>query len=190
MTLKKEELIFVVLVLFVLNMNTWRVSAEITLHENSSNIETSYVENDFVKGRINVSINKEENNQFTSNFRGGINLYDLLKNLSLSYTCDPENCKDTYSASNGATEKNINILNKKIVGFLFNGNIQSIDTFIFNLSDAGGGQQSCENQINLDLFNDGSIDFMNVLPSGDVCASRPKGDGCFEDDENKTLANI
>ncbi len=188
MVIKKKLFVLVVLLLTFLNL--LNVQAEVTVDKNSSVIETSYTEGEYVKGRINISFSEDENKRFTSSFEGGTKLYDLLKNSSASFSCDPINCKDTFSATAGTISKEFSLVNGKKIGFLFNGKIENINTFLFNLSDVFGGKNSCENQINLDLFADGSVDFVNYAPSNEVCASKPKGNRCFEDDEPKSLSVI
>src|SRR3970040_1105353 len=109
---RKRGVILILLALFFFSLGS--VDAESTFHKNSSSIEKKYAEGEYVKGRVNMSFTEQENKRFASNFRGGIKLYDLLNNLSLRYTCDPKNCRDTYSISSGSVSKELNSVNKKL----------------------------------------------------------------------------
>ena len=185
---KKELIILIVALLLIVSLNINLVNAEFTFDKNSSSIEKSYAEGDYVRGRINMSFTEQENKNFMSNFNGGIGLYDLLNNSGLSFACNPKNCKDTYNAESGAATKSFSAVNNKLFGFVVSGGtLDKIDGFRFNITDSTG-QSSCNNQINVDLFNDGTIDFYNTKSSGEVCGS--KGYGCFESDEIKVDADI
>ncbi len=185
---RKELIVLIVTLLLIVSLNINLVYAESTFYKNSSSVEKNYVENDYVRGTINMSFINHENKNFISNFNGGISLYDLLKNLSLSFVCNPKNCKDTYSALSGTATKSFNALNNKLLGFVVSGgSVSSIEGFKFNITDSTG-QSSCNNQLNVDLFNDGTIDFYNTQSSGEVCGS--KGYGCFDVSKSSGNSNI
>src|SRR3989344_5013932 len=188
MKMKKERIILIVTLLLIASLNINLVNAESTFDKNSSFIERNYAEGDYVRGKVNMSFTAQENKNFINNFNGGISLYDLLSNSSLSFSCSPKNCKDTYNAESGATTKNFNALNNKLLGFVVSGgSVNSIESFRFNITDSTG-QSSCNNQINVDLFNDGVIDFYNNKNSGEVCGS--KGYGCFDKSKSSGNSNV
>ena len=183
----KREILIVLVLLLMFSAATQATS---TINTNSSTIEKKYAEGEYVKGRVNMSFTAQENKRFTSNFSGGIYLYDLLSNLSANFWCNPKNCKDTYSAQSGAESKEFSLLNNKTVGMrISGGKIEEIQNFVFNISDLNS-QTSCTNQVRIDLFDDGVIDFYNTKASEEVCQTTPKKYGCFESSEDLQISDI
>src|SRR3989344_4288816 len=81
------------------------------------------------------------------------------------YICDPVNCKSYYVSHSGATGKGISLDDDEdLYGFKIKENklIRSVEDLEFNVDVFANA--SCYNQVFIDLFNDGSVDFYNNKP--------------------------
>ncbi|MBI2452528.1 PKD domain-containing protein [Candidatus Pacearchaeota archaeon] len=177
---KKGVLVFFIAVIFLISFST----AEFNFDEDYT-LESTYAEGDYVRGEIIMNFTNQENSEFTSNFKGGTNLYDLLLNTSYQknsdFTCAPVGCKDDYETdSDGLETQTFSLENKKLYGFRLSVNkLNDINNIKFNVtSDVG---ESCQNQLSVDLLNDGKIDFQNNKYVDQTCGE--KNYGCFKDDE-------
>jgi PKD repeat protein len=186
----KKEIFFVCLSL-VLMISI--VSASFEVDENSSQIETSYSEGEFVRGDAMMSFSWHENKKFTSNF--GENGKDLLDTLlesgfssGVDFDCNPSNCEDNYQTIGSAsTTVNFNTGQKKLYGFKMVGNdVGDILKFDFNITSGAGA--SCSNQISVDLFNDGIVDFYNSKNTSTACGAQDFG--CFKGADAEGFAII
>ncbi len=165
------------------------VSASYVFEKNSSTIEKDYVENDFIRGKIKISVENEINPMLKGNFGGGMNVYDVFKKggkvAGKDYTCSPVSCKESYSKADGdsgSLEKDISLsTQKKIYGFEITGQSVVIKDIKFEID--GSGEITCENQANIDYLNDNSTDYFNMKSSGIVCQSKNESYGCFSTSE-------
>lgn len=163
------------------------VSASIGLGSPNSSIETVYGASQNITGWINISINSESLGSFFNDPEGNsINLSEMLKkNVAYSYSCTPADCKEDYSAATPEQTKTMALApgSSKIYGIRLTGDISSIDSFKFTLeSDA---ISSCTNQVEVDVLDDSSVDFINKNSLGLGICSSTKNYGCF--DATKTL---
>jgi len=196
----KQQVFFAIIVLvFMISLG----SASFEVDENSSYVQTSYLQGDFVRGILNMSFSNEKNSDFTSGFEGGISLIDLLNESNyvadIDFTCVPSSCETDYDVLPGTLGDTqvLNLDNKILYGF------QITDTtllervksngfkfFIDVDENSPGAGATCENQLYIDLFDDGTIDFYNTNPKLDgVCVDRVswpnhgKNFGCFDENE-------
>lgn len=173
MKIKRDVLCYFVLVMLI-------GLASATLNFGGVDLEYNYEGGEFAKGSLNISFSNQENGEFTSNFEGGIDLANLLENsdydVGSDYTCVPTNCKDDFSSSNGEIAKVVDLEDEKIIGFSLDGTNVLAENFNFDLSS--DVQASCINQLTIDLFNDGEINFFNNNYIDTACGV--KNYGCFE----------
>ena len=85
----------------------------------NNNIEKSYSGGDKIKGKINISFQKEPvNSILNSNFEGEITLIELLKKNSFSevkdYNCSTINCASQYIAKNQINDISLETGERKI----------------------------------------------------------------------------
>lgn len=190
MELKKRNLgIFLALIcaLFLISF----VSSSISIGKPSHLIEEKYGASQNIMGWINVSISDESvNSTFKDSLSNEISILDLIKlNPGIIYSCIPLDCGSDYVASNGKTEKSLTKQEgTETYAIMFSGNIISVNSVRFNLS-ATNIQPSCNNQIEVDLFDDGIIDFSNTKADTTICPGY-KRYGCFNTTGNFELATI
>ncbi len=179
--MKKRFLFFSIAFLLVLSSSFLLASFE--KGDSESSIDYSYGPEGIISGWINMSFEEEPvDSSFIGNV--GTNSYEItLKEVlensqGYSYSCDNENCDSYYSEgpSNKSKEFNLNKGNSKIMGFYFNDeNIKGVENISFNIeSDA---LKNCVNQIEIDLFDNGEVDFVNQKSSSGICESSY---GCFD----------
>lgn len=183
----KEGIVPVIFVFAALILFAGQAKAVFSINANSSFIEPSYLEGEFVRGRINVSFSQQDNADFTGNFKGGADLSEVLRAMNLTaadYSCDPINCESDYSAAEhtGAETQDLELGDKNIYGFVINQKFLGIANNGFRFNVTANAIASCTNQIAVDLFDDGSVDFYNTQATGD-CVLEPENYGCFDADE-------
>ncbi|MFH1585272.1 MAG: PKD domain-containing protein [archaeon] len=183
------------LVLFGFILLLGVVSASFDLGNKSYSIQESYGPGDDIIGWINISFDNEPSNSMFKAFDNEISLYDLLKtnsNKNYDYEC-PGDCTAEYVAGNGNQTKtfdNTDVLGSNIFGLKLEGEIESISSIRFNITSTA--VKDCYNQLTIDIFNDGVIDFGNNKSSGSACPSQIDK-GCFNESKtmsSKTIENI
>ncbi|MFH1802635.1 MAG: PKD domain-containing protein [archaeon] len=172
---------------------------------NSSFIYEEYLDGDVVAGLLNISFDGQDNLDFTSSLGyKKVKLLDVLHGMNLTsprdYSCEPLNCESRYQAYSGREDKPISIgEEKELYGFKIKEN-EPVEitgrndlTFTVEVNDP---VVDCENQLFIDMFNDGTIDFYNNQLRGDDpeevgdCGSffYPGGvnrhRGCFDPDDS------
>lgn len=187
----KKSVLIVLLVLafsvFVLFHDS--VLADVSLGNQSHSIETKYAPGEELKGWINISIEDEESDAlFETNSGSSARLIDVLKINNANYTCSTSDCESDYSVQGGGEEAKNIFLNKgekKIFGFKLTGNINKINSIGFEIeSDA---LDSYVNQLEVDLLNDGVLDFMNNKTGSNI---HDADYGCFDISESASTATL
>ena len=168
------------------------------IKKNSSFIDENYLEGDVISGILNMSFDKQENVYFTNSLdKHKIKLLEVFDAMNLTkgedYICDPVNCKSYYVSHSGATGKGISLDDDEdLYGFKIKENklIRSVEDLEFNVDVFANA--SCYNQVFIDLFNDGSVDFYNNKPykgslgnCGDTFyPGKNRNEGCFDEEED------
>jgi len=177
-----KKFIFLVLIAVLLTIGIF-VSASYELKDKKYEIQESYNKGENIKGWINISFSNESAvSVFSDGIGNSISLIGLLKtDLRHKYSCAPNNCESSYSATAPGTSKQI-ILNageEKLIGFVFDQNIDSIENF--SLSIISNAVKSKDNQLKIDLFNDGTNDIGNTKTYNQTEEwSAPKDFACFD----------
>ena len=139
----------------------------------SVNLTNSYSASESLKGWINISLSNEPSDSILSFKKGStiigeFSLYEVLNKNSdtllkdFFYTCSPSSCEDGYSSSSGSTTKtfNLGVNQNQTVGFRLQGSyIPMIYSLSFNVNS--NAPESCSNQLSVDVFDDGFIDWTN-----------------------------
>ncbi len=153
-------------------------------------IGTIYPRDTYLSGWVEISFeNQSLNSIFSDSLNNNVSLKETLSKFSnYSYSCQDNNCEMSYSATGASTTKNfnLNVDEEKFMGIVFTGNIEEIKSINFNLtSDA---TESEENQIRIDILNDGKIDVGNTKIG--IGTSSETNYGCFKDDETLEEINL
>ncbi len=174
-------------------------AADFSIRKNSSYIDGNYLEGDVVSGILNMSFDRQENVYFTNSLNDQkIRLLDVFNAMNLTkgsaYTCDPVSCLSYYAALNGETAKRITLgEEKRTYGF----RIKESDRIVSNFDELEFWvdvyvSQTCWNQIYIDLFDDGKIDYYNTKPRAGslTCGSvfypiTLKNRGCFDEEDSE-----
>ncbi len=180
-----KKLVMISLFLLIVLVLTSVISASFEIGNLSHSIDKQYGPLDYIRGWINISLDNEPANSVFEDSEGNsISLIDLLKkNTDFDYSCIPVNCESGYSASNGESTKsfNLGIGESKIIGFKFNEDITIINSVNFSVESTA--TQACYNQLEIDVFNDGTTEFGNDKISYSDC-SFLKSYGCFNESKN------
>lgn len=166
--------------LFVFFMSTYMVSATYNIQNYS--IDKFYTGGELIRGKINMSFNKQPSNTlFTSNLDGNITLIDLILNSSYAvgedFNCSISNCLKSYSIdSQPITSLEINADSTKIVGFKITGKDIVLSDVKLNVkSDAA---PSCSKQADFDVLNNNENIFQNYKFTNETCDVE-KSYGCY-----------
>ena len=158
----------------------------------NNNIAKSYSGGDKIKGKINISFQKEPvNSILNSNFEGEITLIELLKKNSFSevkdYNCSTINCASQYIAKNQINDISLEPGERKIFGFKLSGRDIEIKSAKFSLS--GNSAATCYGQFLIDTLDKNETYIQNYKYVGVPCGNRQYG--CFDNSvENYDLATI
>ncbi len=188
--MNKRAVIFLFLICFVLIINS--VSATLLIGNSSHLIEKKYGASQNIIGWINVSVNGENASAaFKDSLGSEISLIGLLKqNPHVNYSCKPNNDCEKYYTSGGESNGVLTGNGDTIIGMFLTGNIVKINSIKFDLRVSGDEiPPSCTNQLRVDIFNDGVIDFSNNNSDSGVC-SGTKSYGCFDMEANSELFTI
>ena len=156
-------------------------------------VEKDYSGGELLKGEFNMSFSNQTNLNFTSSLGGTRSLLDVLQGSFVrgnDYTCRPSNCMSDFSAASGQTSKTISLSGNEVkkFGFVFSGNDVSVRNNEFNLRVVSDASQSCVNQVSIDLFDDGEVDFFNDKYVDELCGV--KSYGCFDKEDSSGEAEI
>jgi PKD domain len=146
--------------------------------------KTSYGPGQTVEGWVNISFSNEFSNSDLEDSRGNsIELFELLNTTNYDYSCSPSDCTSDYSAINSELTKSFELVlgNSLLLGFEFNEDIQSINFVSFNLQSSAVA--SCNNQLKVDVFNDGIIDVGNSVAGSSFCYTA-NDYGCFDNTQS------
>jgi hypothetical protein len=177
---------FIVLLGILLAFNLVAAEYDIT----DSSFGTVYPQNTYLSGWIDISFeNQSLNSIFSDSLDNEISLEQMLnKSPNYIYSCQNNNCEISYSSKNPSTTKSFSLGNdnEEFMGIVFTGNIEEITSVKFNLSS--NALESEENQIRIDILNDGKIDAGNTKVGTQI--SNKENYGCFDDDELLEEVNI
>ena len=172
---------FFVLVVFLFPLAAATVSLD------NSSIDGEYFDESSLTGWVNLSFQNEDIDlelvsKFDDVVKDKIRVVDFLENNSLSFTCNPIDCENNYVASGGEASKSVSLADdKKIYGFKLSGNGIDISDFSFDLESSAGS--SCENQLAVDLLDDGVVDWINDQYVFESCGEKI-GSSCYGSEFN------
>lgn len=155
----------------------------------SGNLTKSYyAPNEDIKGEINLTlVDSPTDLSFTDNFGNQISLIDLIRADSgltegSSYSCNVKGCGSMFEAFNSEESKSfyLNSGEEKVIGIKFVGDLLDIKNVSFDISS--NAEESCFNQLEIDLLNDGNFEKGNKNSGSSFCSFM---NGCF----NSSLSN-
>ncbi len=160
---------------------------------NNSKIDTNYGPGGILSGFINISLqNQPSNSIFSTSLNKNISLINLLRNNSNNFVCNNPNCLDRYKSKNGATNKtfHLNYGEEKTISFLITTNsfISSITNLSLDVS--ASNSPSCINPLEIDILNDGKVDWQSDKFGSDFVCSYQTGTGCFDTNTDSSSAII
>jgi len=174
-----------VALVFVLILLASVVSASFIIGDLSSDIKEEYAPGEEVRGWINISLDNEEaDSLISSNFEGEINLKAFLIENSAEYSCIPSDCEEDYSVMNGEETKifSLNYGEEKLVAFQVYGQVEDISELKFDVTV--NNPDSCINPLEIDIINDGDVEWSSGIVGSDYVCSQGAGRGCFKSEES------
>jgi len=167
----------IIFLLFAVNF----ASALFSLGNPAYSIEKSYGSGENVRGWIDIKLENEDSESLLSSSTGAnIPILEVAKEVAgLKYSCNPTDCKKSYTLSDKSLKQSFTLGNNEsaIVGINLTGNISSIISF--NISISSDALEGCQNQLDIDFFDDGTNEIKNTKYSSAVC-SGTKDYGCFK----------
>lgn len=164
------------IVIVIIFLSIGLASAAQTYNVSSYSVLDSYSGGETIKGSINISFTEQPNKNITSSLGGSLSLLNFLNSSDVDFICTPDDCSNGYSASNGEESKSFILDDEKLFAFSIKDYYDVLTkTFEFNISGDRGS--SCDNQIYVDLLNDGYVDFYNDGYVDVACSQ--KNYGCF-----------
>jgi len=144
-------------------------------------IEKIYGPNFNLTGWINISFTDESlGSMLEDNFGNSITLEKFLEiNPSYIHSCNPQNCGEDFSSSNGEAVKVVSLSSGEtgLVGFVLTGDIVSISSITFDV-ESDGDENSCISPLKLDFIDDGIIESQSEILVDEICSSE-NDYGCF-----------
>jgi len=163
------------------------VSLVFGISAGKSHINTDYNTGEFLSGGINVSFNNDlasgrldavfsRDDGYSKESFSKQTLKQVLDQNAIAYTCNPSNCFDDYSMFDASSDKSIVINNgEKIIGFKMTGNNVQFQGLSFSID--ASNPPNCRSPLQIDLFDDGIIDWQATKMTEDY--SCYTGTGCF-----------
>ncbi len=127
-------------------------------------INENYYDEDFLKGSLNISFDNRINENLKIHFSNGdsskINVVDFIDANNITYTCEPLGCKEDYEIKGEKfNSKSFELDDEKLVGFELLG--KGIELNNFELGLESDVRSSCENQLVIDMGDDGNVNWVN-----------------------------
>lgn len=176
----KISLSFILMLFLLLNFLT----ASFQKGNPLSNVKSSYAYNENLVGWINLSIVNESNSKYFFFNNQNITLKTLLEANELiagaDYTCSNSLCEDDYQTSDiGFATKEITLASEEraLLGFkiINSQDFSSLKNLLLGINSSAA--ESCNNQLQIDLLDDGIIDWENKKVSNNFCIE--KNYGCY-----------
>ncbi|MDP4039832.1 MAG: hypothetical protein Q8P57_04620 [Candidatus Pacearchaeota archaeon] len=148
----------------------------------NNNLIANYSGGEKIKGSVNISFDDSPaGGLLTSNFEGEISLKDFFNvntmTLGEDYECNTPDCENGYASEGQASGLGIQG-DEKIVGFKVSGQDVQITSAEFRITS--NAVSSCENQIFIDILDDGEDYFLNNKKDvNNVSCGISYTSGCF-----------
>ena len=176
----KKFIVFGLIIFFSL-FSISLVNAFFGLESNFDLNKEIYAPSEKITGTMDFElINQESDDYITAEVNGkqhSRNIYELLEDSNANFTCNPEECEDSYSTSASSVHE-ITLLGnaENYIGFKIAEPVSGITSIvepglIFNLMPAETFQNYCgEIPVEIDILDDGVIDWVHDSP-GTYCGN-------------------
>ena len=146
---------------------------------NTHTLQKTYSIGEILKGSMNIGFNDTLGETLLTAFSSNISLQEFLDANNAVYSCEG-GCNQEYSISNALPSRtfSLNYTEEKIIGFKISGQINEIEAFSFDVSS--NAAKSCENPLKIDLFDDGSLEYISEEASNDFNCLPYDIFGCFD----------
>jgi len=147
-------------------------------------IENIYGPGGDIRGWIDLTLNETPGGTLLTGFNTSITLKEFLYNNDADYSCVPEDCEKAYSTvgvSNSTQEFSIDFGESKLIGVRLTGEVGAISDLSFDVSSNAG--KSCVYPLEIDVLDDGVVDWIVDKGSNDFSCTMYKPFGCFEESD-------
>lgn len=169
---KGLKFVFLIFFIFLVNVSAYEIG-------NPKLIVNPVGANQLINGYLNISLkNDSSQSKIKAEILGTgkysiLEILEILNKTNINYDCWYNNIKVTcdkvfYVKS---TNENISGSGEKFIGFNLNGENVNVQDLSFVISGENNQQDSCGNiPLIIDLFIDGSIDYLYINPSDSNCS--------------------
>jgi PKD repeat protein len=156
----------------------------------TADIKESYSSGEKISGWINISLDKEPaDSLISSDFEDGVSILELLENNLGDYSCIPSDCEDRYTSTNPEQSKLFTLdYGEKIISLKVQGKLNSVDSLSFDISV--DNDETCLSPLEIDILNDGIIEWKAKQTSSNFGCIYEGGVGCFNVSEILNSAPI
>ena len=162
-----------------------------SINVSNYSLVTNYNGGQLIDGWINMSFKNQTNLNFTSSFGTSLDLLNLFNLLELDkdidYSCIPGDCGPGYNYNNAESSKSFSPNNSSLFGIIFE-NENDVEIKDIKMHISSDVSKSSLNQLSIDLFDDGTIDFFNNNFVDEAYMDRKYG--CFNSSGGTTDLNI
>ncbi|MFC1710836.1 PKD domain-containing protein [Nanoarchaeota archaeon] len=192
----KSRVFLVLMGLFLLFVSLSFVIADFDMGKKSHKLDSTYIGvGESILGWINISFDSEPgDSEFIDSWGNKISLLNLLRSdVALvegdDYECSLDDCASDYFATNPNAQKILSLSadDEKVLGFKFTDDLTAIDSVKFTVVSNAG--PACENQLKIDIGDDGTIDKGNNKGSSTICGAS-KSYGCYDPSSNTNEYSI
>tara|TARA_Y100000310_G_scaffold329588_1_gene399744 strand:- start:59 stop:2821 length:2763 start_codon:yes stop_codon:yes gene_type:complete len=183
----EKNIIFSIGLILIISFLSAGVFASFSYGDN--NLFGEYSSGSYIQGTFNLSFsNQQVESVLKSNFDGTINILDFLNANGLGqgsgYNCLPSTCEEGYSSLESITSASIIEGEQTLVGFeIFGLDVSQVSSAYINITTSI--DESCSQQIWIDILDDGANLVTNSKSSGGVC--QQTYNGCFEGTSNSLV---
>ncbi len=179
--MKKE--VFILMFVIVLGMlSVSLVVSDFTKGDKLYYLDLIYGPSQTITGWVNISLEDEPANSLLTGFDDSIELKEFLDKTDASYSCSPNDCESSYSSSgDGENSETFTLdgMDEKVFGIRLTEEITGVNSLSFDIATNAG--KSCLHPIQIDLLDDGIIDWKADTVSNDFSCILSNNYGCWND---------
>jgi len=178
--MKKEVFILMFVMVFLFSISL--IISDFTQGDKLYHLDLVYGPSQPVTGWVNISLEDEPANSLLTGFDDSIELKEFLDKIDASYSCSPNDCESSYASSgSGGSSKTMILvgIDEKVLGIKLTGQVTGINSLSFDVGTNAG--KSCIHPMQIDVLDDGIIDWKAETVSDDFSCILSNSYGCWDE---------